>query len=194
VLWVLACRYGVATARMRDLMYKSLVRNTPAEPQTADAHWAKEAGKVICFSRPNIPRLKSFLGYHTPRSAQRTTWAASNTAERLEQRALANAILRRDLLACRRVPVRDDWLPMLEAAVKRDQHWARWNVLTARPLMWKQQFVVRLGDPHLSRQTGFRAMSKLDVRRPLQLEVPVPRSRARRRGTMPSKKARTSRP
>ncbi|MCJ1247678.1 hypothetical protein MMC30_004893 [Trapelia coarctata] len=145
VIWRYACLNGAVSFRMEQIVTRSLLRNTPAEPKTNLQRWMKTAGKAIVAIdlgvdatepkpvwHPTGLEIMETLSRYTIRGKERE-WAIR----------LAKKVVKMDMTASRRyVPV-FPLVGMLKSALYGDSEWEETGKRDA-PILWKVEHSIQV--------------------------------------------------
>ena len=141
VIWCTACIEAAVSYRMRELVLKSLLQNTPEVPQYASQLWMKSAGKFIVGIDRRINGDSERVSAGNTVFSKLTNWAETGP-QRAASRKLASLVLARDFEASKNYSHRGSFMKRLAAAFELDKTWRTDGAWWSNSLLWKIQNAV----------------------------------------------------
>lgn len=138
VVWRTACIYGTVSYRMQQLVMRSLIRNTPGQPQTRTQHWMKSIGKVVIGVNLCTAQHANDPGKGLAVMKRLVHWAASGD-ERASSLQLAKLTLAQDLDASMQFDLDGVFTELMDKALDLDRQWALGDTWSAKSTLWKVQ-------------------------------------------------------
>ncbi|MCJ1227697.1 hypothetical protein MMC12_004353 [Toensbergia leucococca] len=144
VIWRAACMKGTVSWHMQELVFGSLVCNTPYPASLKRDIWWTSAGKVV---------VGIDLGtvHHTnpatsgPAEMRKLTGWVETGSQREECLALAKSFLARDMEAVKQYRLRGNLVDLLDEALALDQKWKDQGSWKREDCWWKVQHAMDVG-------------------------------------------------
>ncbi|KAL9118159.1 MAG: hypothetical protein Q9187_005299 [Circinaria calcarea] len=143
VIWRVACVHGAVSYRMQQLVMRSLIRNTPEQPQTRAQHWMKSIGKVVIGINLRTTHDADDLGMGLE-IMKKLVDRVESGIQRAASLRLAKLMLVQDLEAAKQFDLNGVFTGLLDKALDLDRKWGLGNIHSAKSTLWKVQNAIKV--------------------------------------------------
>ena len=143
VIWRTACIYGTVSYRMQQLVMKSLIRNTPEQPQTWTQRWMKSIGKVVIGINIRTAQHADDPGTSLTVMKKLVHWAEPGD-QRAASLQLAKFALAQDLEAAQQFDLNGNFTDLLNSALDLDREWGLGDTWSAKCTLWKVENAIHI--------------------------------------------------
>ena len=162
VIWRTACIYGTVSYRMQRLVMKSLIRNSPEQPQTPTQHWMKSIGKVVIGINIRTAQHENDPGIGLAAMERLVDWAESGD-QRVASLQLAKLALAQDLEAAEQFDLNGNFTELLSRSLDLDREWGLGDNRLTKSTLWKIENAISVdlikkgeSHPHSKGEAGYR--------------------------------------